>query len=57
MSGCRPWLLFAVLLPLAACVSQSSLDQKLMWSEQIRIQRDILEVQRQQLLIEQQRRR
>jgi hypothetical protein len=53
----KPWLCLCALLPLAACVSQSSLDQKLMWSEQTRIQRDILEVQRQQLLIEQQRRR
>jgi hypothetical protein len=52
----RPALLLGLLL-LPSCVSQSSLDQRLEWMELNKIQRDMLEVQREQLLLVQQRRR
>ena len=46
------------LLLLTGCVDgREYTDQRLAWTEQNRIQRDMLEVQREQLLLEQQRRR
>jgi len=45
------------LILLSSCVSQSNLDHRLDVAEQIRIQRDILEVQREQLLLQEIRRR
>ena len=47
-----------VLLFLTGCVDgREYTDQRLAWTEQNRVQRDMLEVQREQLLLEQQRRR
>jgi len=42
----RPWLCLAPLLPLAACVSESTLDRRLYQTEQLRMQRDALEGER-----------
>lgn len=40
------WLCVAALLPLAACVSQSRLDERLFQTEELRLQRDALETER-----------
>ena len=46
------------LLLLTGCIDgREYTDQRLAWMEQNRVQRDMLEVQREQLLLEQQRRR
>jgi len=54
-----PPISLLLILFLSGCVSQSNLDHRLDTAEQVRIQRDILEVQREQLLLNelQQRRR
>jgi hypothetical protein len=46
------WLWLAALLPLAACVSQSSLDRRLFATEQLRMQRDALETERLRLWLD-----
>jgi len=46
-----------VLLVLPSCVGQDNLDRRLEGIEQARIQRDMLEVQREMLLLTQLRRR
>ena len=48
---------FLVALTLPSCVGQDNLDRRLEGIEQARIQRDILEVQREMLLLTQLRRR
>ena len=48
----QAWLCLAALLPLAACVSQKNLDQRLEWAEQIRLQRDMVENERLRLWLD-----
>jgi hypothetical protein len=47
----RVFCLLAPLLLAACVVSQKNLDMRLGWEEQNRLQRDMLEVQRKQLLL------
>ena len=51
MPGVRACLLCA-LLPLAACVSESTLDRRLYQTEQLRMQRDALEGERLRLWLD-----
>jgi hypothetical protein len=46
------WLCVAALLPLAACVSESTLDRRLYQTEQLRMQRDTVENERLRLWLD-----
>jgi hypothetical protein len=46
------WLCLAALLPLVACASQSSLDRRLVETEQLRLQRDMVENERLRLWLD-----
>ena len=48
----QAWLCLAALLPIAACVSQSSLDRRLVETEQLRMQRDMVENERLRLWLD-----
>ena len=48
----QAWLCLAALLPLAACVSQSRLDERLYQTEQLRMQRDMVETERLRLWLD-----
>jgi hypothetical protein len=48
----RSWLCLAALLPLAACVSESTLDRRLYQTEQLRMQRDTVENERLRLWLD-----